>query len=430
MSSPIMFETDDEDLKPLRKSVATLAVLKASRSIQATGRKVYNVLLWHGQQDPTARHYSMPLAAVSRKIEFGSRSYETLKDACRAMTSTLVEWESPSTDEVAKWSVAPLLAGVDLVQRNGALFIEWSFAHNIQSQLLDPQRFATLRLSSIAKLRTVAAIQLYEICARYQRNPSKLTSRRHWTWWYEVLRVYPGGPTDKPPQYKFFKRDTLIRAVAEVNAITELQIEFQEFKDGRAIKDIQFTVRLKAAAGPAEPHWMPSLSFIDTVARAKQLGLTETSVDALLDEYGEAEVERGLELLEQRQAKPDLERVTAPSKWLQAVLHESATRSNALKLATPSAPKDRSAALRYREERMAHVWSVYQSMDYEIKEIHKAEFEMERLQHAGPAYQENWRSQGVTGRLAGPLFKTFLCERLLGAHWHVPETSAEAPAGL
>lgn len=249
-----------------------------------------------------------------------------------------------------------------------------------------------------------------------------MTSRQPWEWWHEVLRAQPGSRTDKPAQYKFFKRDTLVRAVAEVNSATELQIKLEEFKSGRAIKDIQFTVHLKAAAGPAEPPKMPSMSFIDTVARAKLLGLTEAAVDALLDAYGEAEVEHGLGLLEQRQAKPGLERVTSASKWLQAVLEDTANRTNVPRFGTPSAPEDRSAALRHREERMAYVWSVYQSMDYEVKEVHKADFEMERLQRESPAYQENWRSQGVAGRLAGPLFKTFLCERLLGAQWHVPES--------
>lgn len=424
MSSPIVIEPDIADKKPLRKAVATLAITKASHAIHPVGRKVYNVLLWHAQQNPDARKYSLALATVSRQIEFGSRNYEVLKDACRAMTSTLVEWESPSTGEVSKWSVAPLLAGVDLVQRNGALFIEWSFGHNIQSQLLDPQRFANIRLSSVAKLRSVAAIQLYEICARYQKNPSKVTARQHWSWWYEVLRVQPGSRSEKPMQYKFFKRDTLVKAVAEVNSATELQIEFHEFKDGRAVKDLQFTVHLKAAAGPAQPPSMPSLSFIDTVARAKALGLNEAAVDALLDAHGEAEVERGLDLLEQRQSKPGLERVTSAAKWLQAVLGDAAQRAEALRPGKPAALQDRSAALRHREERMAYAWSVYQGLDYETKEIHKAEFEMERLQRESPAYQENWRSQGVAGRLAGPLFKTFLCERLLGAQWHVPPSAA------
>lgn len=426
MSSPIERKRDPEDRRPLRKAVGTLAITKASHAIHPVGRKVYNVLLWHAQQNPTARQYSLPLAQVSKQIEFGSRNYETLKDACRAMTSTLVEWDSPSTGEVTKWSVAPLLAGVDLVQRNGTLFIEWSFGHNIQGQLLDPQRFANIRLSSVARLRTVAGIQLYEICARYQKNPSKLTSRQHWTWWYEVLRAHPGSRGENPPQYKFFKRDTLARAVAEVNSATELQISFEEFKDGRAVRDLQFTVQLKPSAAPVEPPKMPSLSFIDTVGRAKALGIAEAAVDELLAAYGEAEVERGLDLLEQRLANPALARVGSNAKWVQAVLEDAAQRSNVARVPPASTAQDRAADLRHREERIAYVWSVYQSMDYEVKEIHKAEFETERLQHAGPAYQENWRSQGVAGRLAGPLFKSFLCERLLGPEWQTREAQATA----
>ena len=424
MNSPNEFAPVVQETKPLRKAVATLAITKASHAITAVGRKIYNVLLWHAQQDPTARQYSMPLAAVSRQIEFGSRNYEVLKQACRAMTSTLVEWESPSPNEVTKWSVAPLLAGVDLVNRQGSLFIEWSFGHNIQGPLLDPQRFANIRLSSIAKLRTVAGIQLYEICARYQKNPTKVTSRQLWGWWHEVLRAQPGSKSDKPPQYKFFKRDTLLKAVAEVNSATELHITLDEGKAGRAVVDIQFKVELKPNAGPSIPPKLPSLSFIDTLARAKELGLTESEADALIDAHGEAEVERGLDLLEQRLAKEGLGRVASAAKWLRAVLDDTARRSKIPQLGAPSAPKDRSTVLRHREERMAYVWSVYQSMDYEVIEIHKAEFEHKRLQHAGSAYQENWRSQGVAGRLVGPLFKTFLCECLLGTDWHVPEAGA------
>ena len=105
MNSP---DTPDLPLipeKPLRKAVATLAITKASQAITLVGRKVYNALLWHSQQDPTARKFSMPLNTVSRQIEFQSRNYEVLKQACRTLSSALVEWESPAnmgaTDHLA-----------------------------------------------------------------------------------------------------------------------------------------------------------------------------------------------------------------------------------------------------------------------------------------------------------------------------------------
>jgi hypothetical protein len=72
---------------------------------------------------------------------------------------------------------------------------------------------------------------------------------------------------------------------------------------------------------------------------------------------------------------------------------------------------------------MAYAWSVFQTLDYEIKEIHKVEFEQDRLVRADPAYLTDWKTHGLAGRLAGPLFKTFLCERLLGAEWQSQDGS-------
>jgi hypothetical protein len=119
-------------------------------------------------------------------------------------------------------------------------------------------------------------------------------------------------------------------------------------------------------------------------------------------------------------AKDTLSRVGSPGKWLATVLQDTSKPVDgpAPGRATPEA---RGAALRRREERMAHAWAVFQTLDYEIKEIHKVDFEQERLQRADPAYLTDWKTQGLAGRLAAPLFKAFLCERLLGAEWQNPE---------
>ena len=420
MNSPETPDLPGIPERPLRKAVATLAITKASQAITLVGRKVYNALLWHAQQDPTARKFSMPLMTVSRQIEFQSRNYEVLKQACRSLSSALVEWESPAVDEVAKWSVAPMLAGVDIINFRGSLFIEWSFGHNLQEELLDPRRFAEIRLESIAQLRTVAAVQLYEICVRYKSNPSHLTSSHKWEWWYEVLRVQPGSKSKNPPQYKFFKRDTLNPAIAEVNALTELDLELKETKAGRSVNEIQIKVLKKGKQAQSGPPQLLNLSAIETVTRAEALGVSVSEAEALIEKFGEAEVERGLALLTQRTAKDTLSRVGSPGKWLATVLQDTSKSGDSLARG-PATPEARGAALRHREERMAHAWTVFQTLDYEIKEIHKAEFEQERLQRADPAYLTDWKNQGLAGRLAGPLFKAFLCERLLGADWQSAE---------
>lgn len=88
---------------------------------------------------------------------------------------------------------------------------------------------------------------LYEICARYVNNPSHLTSRQNWkTWWRPVLTGVAADP--EKAEYRFFNRDVLKKAVAEVNAKSNLQIIGPiEFKgsDNRTVIDIQFEVHYK-----------------------------------------------------------------------------------------------------------------------------------------------------------------------------------------
>jgi Initiator Replication protein len=419
--------------RPLRKAVGTLAIVKASQSLTLIARKVYNVLVWTAQQDPSARQWSLQISQVARKIEYGSRNYELLKKACRTLSSTLVEWESPARDEVAKWSLAPMLAGVDLITHKGSVLIVWSFGHNIQRELLDPSRFAQIPLSINAKLRTVAALELYQICARYKHNPSHLTSRRPWQWWYDALRLQPGKAAAKEPQFKFFKRDTLVPALAEINAVTDLVVELvPPTKIGKFVQDLQFKVHVKPDAVAEEPPGLSDLACAEAIARAGMLGIREREAERLLETFGEAEFERGLELLENRKGQVELTRVSSPSKWLEGVLAKAApttavTEPGAIAASAPRATSHaaRGALLRFREQRIAEVWATYLALDYEIKEVHKGEFE-EALQQSNPAYLTDFRKHGAAGRLAGPMFKQFLCERLLGADWHEPPAEASA----
>jgi plasmid replication initiation protein len=60
--------------------------------------------------------------------------------------------------------------------------------------------------------------------------------------------VLLGRPDDERLQkleYRIFKRDTLRPAMAEINAVADIEIEMLEFKSGRFVSDLQFTVRKK-----------------------------------------------------------------------------------------------------------------------------------------------------------------------------------------
>lgn len=90
---------------------------------------------------------------------------------------------------------------------------------------------------------------LYGICSRYIGVGQ--TARKAWGWWRPVLLGRFDHERLQKLEYRIFKRDSLRPAVAEINAVADIEIEMLEFKSGRFVSDLQFTVRKK----PPRKHW-------------------------------------------------------------------------------------------------------------------------------------------------------------------------------
>ncbi|MFM9915481.1 MAG: replication initiation protein, partial [Rhizobacter sp.] len=101
---------------PLRKPVNTLAIVPTKSSkITVLARKAYNVLLYLAQEQGIDHEvYRAPLQSVLRGIDFNSHAREIVKQHLRAMVSTTVEWQSPTSGEGEAWNVAGLLAHAKL----------------------------------------------------------------------------------------------------------------------------------------------------------------------------------------------------------------------------------------------------------------------------------------------------------------------------
>jgi hypothetical protein len=417
--------------RPLRKSVSTLAITQASQSYSLTARKIYNVLLFLAQEQPADTYeYSAPLKEVVRLIDYSSRNYVALKDALRGMGSTLVEWESPAVGESTKWSMAPLLAGVDLVPINGTMTIVWSYGHNIRREILDPARFAKLSLLSLAKLRTVAALALYEICARYRDNPSKVTARHPWRWWFEILRIEPGKKAKADPEYKFFKRDVLTPAVAEISALTELNITLVEFRAGRSVAYLQFKVEVKEGSGKVDNKRLLEPVDLRLAELAAELAVSLKDVEKLSDAHGERAVYEALGMLAKRVENQTLPRVNSRVRWLGEVVARNASIERTAQSSKNVIDRDegeraRLASQQHREANLQKVWELFLSLDAEAQQMHRNNFEAHILFNKSDVYRKNWREQGQAGRIVGPLFKIHLCEELLGKHWDKPPVTEE-----
>ena len=316
---------------PLRKPVNTLAIVPTKSSkITVLARKAYNVLLYIAQEQGIDQEvFRAPLQSVLRGVDFNSNAREIVKQHLRAMVSTTVEWQSPTAGEGEAWNVAGLLAHAKVYKQSGENWVEWSFAPNIKRELLEPQRFARLRLDIISQLRRHSGVVLYEICARYR--DVGLTARQPWPWWRPVLTGSPDTEDSVKQEYRFFKRDVLKLAIAEINAVTDLTVELIEHKAGRFISDIQFKVAKKQQESLPLRH-PPVPVDLSQVVRATAAGIRSEDAEALIQAHGNDAMTTGLDALHKRIANEFPEPLRDPYRYLRALL-ESNSASAAKKAA-------------------------------------------------------------------------------------------------
>jgi len=319
---------------PLRKPVNTLAIVPTKSSkITVLARKAYNVLLYIAQEQGIEHEvFRAPLQSILRGVDFNSNAREIVKQHLRAMVSTTVEWQSPTAGEGEAWNVAGLLAHAKVYKQSGENWVEWSFAPNIKHELLEPQRFARLRLDVISQLRRHSGVVLYEICARYR--DVGLTARQPWPWWRPVLTGSPDSPDSLKQEYRFFKRDVLKLAIAEINAVTDLDVELIEHKAGRFISDIQFKVAKKKQE-PLPLRHPPVPVDLSQVVRATAAGIRSEDAETLIQAHGNDAMASGLDALHKRIASEFPEPLRDPYRYLRALL-ESSSAGAAKKVADDS----------------------------------------------------------------------------------------------
>ena len=326
-------------LDVLRKPVNTLAIVPKSARITSLGRKSYNVLLYEAQEQGLDKEvFRAPLERVVKGVDFDSNDHALIKKHLRAMVSTTVEWQSPTTGEGSAWNVSGLLAHAKLTKERGQVWVEWSYAVNLKQELLEPTVFARLKLEVLSQLRSHAGIALYEICTRYKDIGR--TARQPWRWWHPVLSGQPETARTAQLEYRIFKRDTLKPALAEVSTLTDLEVELLEHKAGRFISEIQFLIRPKAVA--AAPRSAPRAVDMGLLGEAQRLGVPAEQAEGLLEEHGAEALRAGLAALANRAGSNYPAPLRDPYRYLrslmpgvvEAVATESGPVAERAKLAT------------------------------------------------------------------------------------------------
>lgn len=384
---------DTDLLGTLNKSVVVLAMEPRSMALTVTSRKIYNVLIRLAQMatrdDEGAFH--APLSGVINMAGSSTKVADRIQGYIDQMVQTTVllhlvsdtdartldlEGFEPaaqptggSLQEGDERRTFPLLAEVRWSFVGGRHWLRWWFPPSILEQLVSPDRWAQIEFNSVVALNTYTSVALYEILARFKDAPGGLTARHPPEWWTRMLRE--GGPGVKLREWRKFKSEMLLPAIAEVNGKTEIFAELVEHREHGVVKQVQFRVRRQQKPRLAQA----AVEAIDVSLplRAAGLGVRDDELEQLVDKYGAMKVAEGLDALEKAMAKPGAATIVRRGSYLRRMLSNRFPDGGAASAEPELAPAERAhgAATPAEREKLAQAWRAarFSELEHEFAQL-------------------------------------------------------------
>jgi hypothetical protein len=367
-------------LKEFRKTNDAIGLRVSEGRLSLLSRKVFNVMVYHAQRmgkkgenapiagETAQKYYWIPYSELVRDAAYTSRDTELFKQQLQDLQSVRIY-----SEDAIQWTSERLVSSVKLVNtrglgnQGGTVWFGFAFPPEVESMVMSPGAYTKLSMYYQALLRSGASLALYEVCRRYVTNPSKVTKQAAWEWWYAVLT---GNPVSEAiPEYKYFKRDVVKPAIAEINMATDINVELIEHKQGRRVAALQFRV---AQAQQASLD-LPAPPFIDAglVERMMALGLSQDDACNILASTEDAKLKATLDLTENRIRNQKAVKIGSPAGYFKQALRDGyASNLDVAKKSLESFEKKPSVEAsidaireRYLAERAKHAFGMYAELD-------------------------------------------------------------------
>ena len=216
----------------VKKNVAAIHI---SGKLTLLQRKLSNVLLLNAYDTLTsARSHTIDARTLAMMVGYNSNDMDSLRASLRALAETVAEWDMLDEQGHQEWGVSSLLSFAKL--KNGVC--EYAYSPALAQKLHDPKIYALINVKIQRNFTSGHGLALYENCYRFVRTGST-------GWWsLDIFRKLMG--VDGSAYYETFKHlnaKIIKPAVAEVNKSSDIIIEPQTRKKGRAVSEIRFLIK-------------------------------------------------------------------------------------------------------------------------------------------------------------------------------------------
>lgn len=271
-------------------------------------RRLFNSCVYFAQRQPNLQSWRIEISELEPIIGYNDSSNRRyLMGELLSLMKAHVIWDATVNPQDRKLTASTLLADVTHLVDQRAY--EFSFSPKLREVLLNPEIWQRIDLAISQRFRSMGSAPLYEWCKRYERTGS--TSR--WAW-QDFRHAVVGIVEDDSiyHQYKFFKSKILKRAIAEVNALSDIEVALKEHKNGRVVEQIQFEVRRKSSSvgttveATPEPQFpVPSVTtLLEDVLR---IGVTPNRAAEIINEHTAEDIRAALHHTLLRDAATDKE---------------------------------------------------------------------------------------------------------------------------
>jgi hypothetical protein len=339
-------------LQEFRKANDSIGLRVMEGKFSLLSRKIYNIFINKAQElgvpgkeippgSPVgADYFWIRMREVVKSTEFDSNNYDLIKETAQELLDIKVVAE---TDKM--WTSERLLSGAKiyntkgLKSQGGEVWIGFAFPPEVMQMVLNPNTYTKFNLRFQTALRGNGSLGLYEIARRYATSPSHLTYRDTWERWYQAITGTP--ISEALPEYKYFKRDTLKKAMAEINSVTDIKIELIEHAKGRKVIDLQFRVELAtqtpldlAAPPPIDP------GLIERIIR---FGISKEDARELYLGYDERTILDHVVLTEDRMHNKKLLPIDSPAAYFRTALKGGYAKVKHIAQPAKAKPESKSA---------------------------------------------------------------------------------------
>ena len=336
-----MSKIDDVDHPVLKKPNRLVVIIPKVGRLTLLSRKIFNILIHRTQHEmlfSTENYkfdirnvpvFSMPLREITAKLLNGDKEcndpgmLQIVRKHLEDLVMTKVELTSPDKGSFVTWSVSGLITYGKTEGRGSLAKVSWSLAPEILESVIDPEIYTQINLDQLLKLSNYCGLALYDICARYQNNPSHLTSRNSPEWWIDALTM--SKENSKRRVWRQLKDDSVKDAIIDINNKTDLIINLIEHKTGKAVTEIQFSVIKKNRGTNVQKVEFRTEAQQKTITNGADIGISESIVKSLSDTYESGVLNAAILKVNHTISQSEAGTIKNPASYLRAVLKNTPT---------------------------------------------------------------------------------------------------------